>query len=343
MLAEHFDVVIGVDTHKHTHTYASLNPATGAVLASCTEPATPTGFAAAASLMIKASGLVEPRVLWAVEGCGSWGRQLLAWLHDHDQAVVEIERPKRPKRHMGAKTDDIDAVRAAREALAADRLPVPKAAGDRDLLAAVQTARNSSIAAATDAERQLHALLTTAPSEVAERFRGLKTPAVIAELTRPHRKPAGAFEATMIILAKRVVALREEADQHKATIGELVAKIAPALLELCGVGPIIAATVICAWGQPGRIRNDAAFAMLAGTAPIPASSGVTNKHRLNRFGDRKLNSAIHIIAVTRLRSDTRTQSYANKRKAEGKSDRDIRRCLKRYITRELFHTLETTT
>ena len=90
---------------------------------------------------------------------------------------------------------------------------------------------------------------------------------------------------------------------NKNTISELVAKTAPALLELCGVGPIIAATVICAWGQPGRIRNDAAFAMLAGTAPIPASSGVTNKHRLNRFGDRKLNSAIHIVAVTRLRSD----------------------------------------
>lgn len=188
-----------------------------------------------------------------------------------------------------------------------------------------------------------NALVTTAPSEIAERFRGLKTPAVLAELTRVRRKPVAAFEATMITLARRVVALRDEADRQKNTISELVAKTAPALLELCGVGPIIAATVICAWGQPGRIRNDAAFAMLAGTAPIPASSGVTNKHRLNRFGDRKLNSAIHIVAVTRLRSDPRTQSYANRRKAEGKSDRDIRRCLKRYITRELFRTLEQTT
>ena len=154
MLAEHFDVVIGVDTHKHTHSYAALNPATGGQTAACTEPATPAGFATAAASIVEAAGVSEPRVLWAVEGCGSWGRQLVGWLRDHDQAVVEVERPKRPKRHMGAKTDDIDAVRAAREVLAADRLPIPKAAGDRDLLAAVQTARNSAISAATDAERQ---------------------------------------------------------------------------------------------------------------------------------------------------------------------------------------------
>ena len=167
----------------------------------------------------------------------------------------------------------------------------------------MQTARNTAIDAATDAERQLHALITTAPSEVAERFRGLKTTAVIAELTRPRRKPVGSFEATMTTLAKRVVALRDGADRHKETIGELAAKTAPALLELCGVGPIIAAKVIFSWGQPGRLRNDVAFAGLAGAALIPASSGVTSKHRLNRFGDRKLNSAIHIIAITRLRSE----------------------------------------
>ena len=345
-LAEHFDVVIGVDTHRDTHTFAVLVAATGAHVHTITVTANPAGFVEALSSIDTLTEVVQARWCWAVEGCGSWGRSLFAWLHDRDAHVIEIERPKRPRRHMGAKNDDLDAVRAAREALAATRLPEPKTPGSKDFLAALMTARNSAVNAATDAERQLHALITTAPELIAGRLRGLKTHPIIAACTSPEwvfeDAHTTAYGGVMTALARRITALRAEADGYKTMIGEQVEIVKPELLKIVGVGPIIAATLLCSWGQPGRVRNEAAFAMLAGTAPIPASSGLTTRHRLNRFGDRRLNAAIHTVAVTRLRCDERTKTYAKGRRAEGKTDRDIRRCLKRYITRELFRILETT-
>lgn len=345
-LAEDFDVVIGVDTHRDTHTFAVLVVLTGAHIHTITVPADPAGFEAAVESIGTATEVDRARWCWAIEGCGSWGRSLFAWLHAGDARVVEIERPKRPHRHMGAKNDDLDAVRAAREALAAQRLPEPKTPGSKDFLAALMAVRNSAVDAATDAERQLHALITTAPELIANRLRGLTTRRIIASCTGTEwvfpDTPTTAYAAVMSALARRVTALRAEADHYKTMITEHVEAVKPELLNIVGVGPIVAATVLCSWGQPGRIRNEAAFAMLAGTAPIPASSGLTTRHRLNRFGDRRLNSAIHTVAVTRLRCDERTKTYAKGRRAEGKTDRDIRRCLKRYITRELFRILEQT-
>lgn len=345
-LAEDFDVVIGVDTHRDTHTFAVLVALTGAHIHTVTVPADPAGFVAAVESIGTVTQVDAGRWCWAVEGCGSWGRSLFMWLHDRNARVVEIERPKRPHRHMGAKNDDLDAIRAAREALATQRLPEPKTPGSKDFLAALMAVRNSAINAATDAERQLHALITTAPELIAGRLRGLTTPRIIALCTGtewvfadPHTT---AYAGLMTALARRVTALRAEADHYKTMITEHVETAKPELLKIVGVGPIVAATVLCSWGQPGRVRNEAAFAMLAGTAPIPASSGLTTRHRLNRFGDRRLNSAIHTVAVTRLRCDERTKTYAKGRLAEGKTDRDIRRCLKRYITRELFRILEQT-
>lgn len=347
ILAERFDVVIGVDTHRDTHTFAVLATSTGAHIHTLTVPTDPAGFAVAtASISAVTTTVDETRWCWAIEGCGSWGRSLFAWLDDRGAHVFEIERPKRPRRHMGAKTDDLDAIRAAREALAASRLPEPKTPGSKDFLAALMTARNSAIHAATDAERQLHALITTAPVAITNRLRGLTTRRIIALCTAADwtfPDPATvAYAGVMTSLAHRTIALRAEADQHRTMITEHVEIVKPELLNTVGVGPITAAAVLCSWGQPGRIRNEAAFAMLAGTAPIPASSGLTNKHRLNRSGDRRLNTAIHTIALTRMRCDERTKTYTAGRRAQGKTDRDIRRCLKRYITRELFKILEQT-
>lgn len=345
-LAEDFDVVIGVDTHRDTHTFAVLVALTGAHIHTITVPADQAGFAVAVASIGTLTQVDSGRWCWAIEGCGSWGRSLFMWLRDRDARVVEIERPKRPHRHMGAKSDDLDAVRAAREALAAQRLPEPKTPGSKDFLAALMTVRNSAVAAATDAERQLHALITTAPEPLASRLRGLTTPRIIVICTSTDwvfpDTHTTAYAGVMTALARRVTALRAEADHYKTMITEHVETVKPELLKIVGVGPIVAATVLCSWGQPGRIRNEAAFAMLAGTAPIPASSGLTTRHRLNRFGDRRLNSAIHTVAVTRLRCDERTKTYAKGRLAQGKTDRDIRRCLKRYITRELFRILEQT-
>ncbi len=141
-------------------------------------------------------------------------------------------------------------------------------------------------------------------------------------------------------LARRVRFLRNEAKSHEDRILESVRSWRPDLLEIVGVGPVIAATVLAAWSHPGRIRSEAAFAMLSGVAPIPASSGLTIRYRLNRRGDRQLNSAFHIVSIQRQRHDPRTRVYFEKRRAEGKSDREIRRCLKRYIAREIFRILE---
>jgi transposase len=142
-------------------------------------------------------------------------------------------------------------------------------------------------------------------------------------------------------LARRINALTEEATAHETTLRAIVDSWRPDLLELTGVGPIVAATILCAWSHPGRCRNDAAFASLAGVAPLEASSGKHTSHRLNRGGDRQLNRALHVVALSRLRYDPATQAYRDRRRAEGNiSDRAIRRCLKRYIARQLYNQLE---
>ena len=141
-------------------------------------------------------------------------------------------------------------------------------------------------------------------------------------------------------LARRIHALQTEAVGHEQAIRTIVRAWRPDLLELPGVGPIVAATVLAAWSHPGRCRDDAAFAMLAGAAPIPASSGKTVRYRLNRSGDRQLNRALHTVVLARLQRDERTRAYADRRRAEGRTDREIKRCLKRYIARELYRRLE---
>jgi transposase len=171
----------------------------------------------------------------------------------------------------------------------------------------------------------------------------------IAGRVRPGAAAGGAAEvevftmlSTMRALARRIRALETEAADHERAIREIVRSWRPDLLEVSGVGPIVAAVVLTAWSHPGRCRSDAAFAMLAGTAPIPASSGKTVRYRLNRCGNRQLNRALHTIALSRLRYDPDTRAYAEGRRTEGKTDREIKRCLKRYIARQLYRQLEAT-
>src|SRR5215217_265651 len=205
------------------------------------------------------------------------------------------------------------------------------------------TVRRAAVEAAVIGQRQLHALVVTAPEPVRARFRGQTTRAMLATATRlrPHadihiRTAISVLRA----LARRIATLQTEASNHEKAIRAIVATWQPDLLDQPGIGPINAAVVLTAWSHPGRCRNDAAFAMLAGAAPIPASSGKTVRHRLNRSGDRQLNRALHNIALSRLRYDQRTRDYADRRRAQGKTDREIKRCLKRYIARELYRRLE---
>jgi transposase len=343
MLAELVEVVIGVDTHKDTHTAAVVDASTGGVLARVTVAADPDGYAELIALAEQHSGLRG----WAVEGTGGYGAGLARHLADAGELVVELDRPKRPARRAGAKSDSIDAERAARDALARTRLAQPKAGAERAALQMRLTARRAAVETATAAQRQLLALVITAPEPVRARFRGQSTRAAI--ITAARLRPTtsnGDIEVTTVItvlreLARRIRFLEAEALGHEQAIRAIVRSWRPDLLELTGVGPIVAATVLTAWSHPGRCRNDAAFAMLAGTAPIPASSGKTVRYRLNRSGDRQLNRALHTVTLSRLRYDERTRVYADRRRAEGETDREIKRCLKRYITRELYRRLET--
>ena len=171
VLADEFDVVVGIDPHKHTHTAAFLAAATGKTLATCTVNANPSGFSA----LVSAADTHAGSRCWVIEGCGSWGRGLATWLMAAGETVWEIDSPRRPSRRMGKKNDEIDAIRAAREALGRDDLAEPRCTGDRDALAALLVARRSAIQMASDTERQLHALASTSPEVLAARLRGLKT------------------------------------------------------------------------------------------------------------------------------------------------------------------------
>jgi transposase len=252
---------------------------------------------------------------------------------------------KRAARRHGARSDPLDATRAAREALGRDQLAQPRAAGHRAALSVRLTARRSAVQAATDAQRQLHALVVAAPDTLRERLRGLSTPRLVATCGRLRLRSTWDTEtiataASLRALARRIQLLNAEIADHSRAITTLVRAWRPELLTPCGVDPIVAAVVLCARSHAGRCRTDAAFAMLGGAAPIPASSGQTVRVRLNRSGDRQLNQALHLIVLTRLRYDPATRAYAQRRRAEGKTNREIRRCLARYVARQLYRLLE---
>jgi hypothetical protein len=344
MLADIVDVVIGVDTHKYTHTAAIVQATTGAQLAATTVPATVGGYHTL--LAFAAEHTPAGQRAWAVEGTGGYGAGLTRALTDHGEHVVELDRPKRPARRHGARSDALDAVRAARDALARTQLGQPRSHGQRAALAVLVTARRAAVQAATDAQRQLHALVVAAPDRLRDRLRGLGSNQLLDACVRLRAHPRWDLETRTSATVLRAIALRArqlatEARAHAKAIRRLVRAWRPDLLDERGVGPIVAATVLCAWSHPGRIHSDAAFAMLGGAAPIPASSGQTQRHRLNRSGDRQLNRALHTIALSRLQHDPATRAYHQRRRTEGKSDREIKRCLVRYIARQLYRLLET--
>jgi transposase len=341
-LREVVDVVIGVDTHVHTHSAAAVDAATGGVLDEITVEATADGY----EQLVEFAGEHATLRAWAIEGTGGHGAGLARHLGDRDEIVVELDRPKRAKRRNGAKSDPLDAIRAAREALARTRLGAPRSGGQRQALSVLLAARRSAVLAATEAQQQVFSLVIAAPEPIRARFRDQKLPGMLATAATMRVHSAWDVETTTTVLtlrtlARRFRALTTEAAEHQKAIVAIVRSWRPDLLEQLGVGPIVAATVLCAWSHPGRIHSEAAFAMLAGAAPIPANSGqVTNRYRLNRYGDRQLNRALHTIALARIRYDQTTRDYVARRTSEGKTAREIKRCLKRYIARDLYRLLE---
>lgn len=343
-LAEIFDVVIGVDTHVATHTAAAVNAHTGGVLGELTVEANPDGY----QRLIEFADQHSRLRMWALEGTGGHGAGLTRVLVDRGEAVIELDRPERAQRRRGAKSDSLDAVRAAREALSREKLGTPRSRGERQALAVLLAARRSAVDAATDAQRQIFSLVVAAPEVLRCRLRDQHLPAMLQVASRLRLQSAWDVETATTAsvlreLARRALDLGREAARLEKAILEIVRSWHPELLQLKGVGPIVAATVLCAWSHPGRLRSEAAFARLAGVAPIPANSGQTqNRYRLDRSGDRQLNRALHVVVLSRLRHDPQTRAYAQRRIAEGKTPREVKRCLKRYVARDFFRLLERT-
>jgi transposase len=340
-LTESVDGVIGVDTHRDTLAAAAVTTL-GAMLASTQASADADGYQ---HLLCFAQRHLPDRRCWAVEGTSSYGAGLTEFLIRQGERVVEVCRPKRPPRRGGRKSDALDAIRAAREVLSSDHLIEPRTRGQREALRVLTTTRAGAVTARTAAVNHLKALIVSAPEDLRAELRSRTSDAQIAYCARLRDRPTRDIEHRITIralrsTAQRVRALKSEADDLEHEIAQLVAQAQPHLVQLAGVGPISAAQVLISWSHPGRLRSEAAFATLAGAAPIPASSGLTNRHRLNRGGDRQLNRALHTIMLTRSRCDPATRAYITRRLAEGKTLRETKRCLKRIIARQLFRILE---
>lgn len=342
MLAGAVDFVIGVDTHRDSHTAAALDAVSGGVIEHVTVPTDAFGYR---RLLAFAEEHSPGRRVWAIEGTGSYGSGLTTSLLEHGERVVEIDRPARPARRDGAKSDDLDAVRAAREALARPHLAAPRARGDREALRVLTTARQGAVVARTKAIGQLKALIVNAPQSLRDQLRGGTTDEQLQRCARLRTLPSHSIEhrATVRAIrgtARRALALEAEAAEYETELEELVIAICPVLLDQPGIGTITAAQFLISWSHAGRIRSQAAFASLAGAAPIPASSGSTTRYRLNRAGDRQLNRALHTVALTRLRIHEPTKAYAARRTQQGKTSREIKRCLKRAIAREVYRLMQ---
>ena len=343
MLTDHADFVIGIDTHKHTHTAAFVDPL-GSVHGTLEIEANAAGY----RQLLRSAGEHPGARVWAVEGTGSYGAGLTTALVAAGEHVVEVERPARPARRAGAKSDPIDAVRAAREVLAREHQIEPRQRGNREAIRVLLATRNGAVLARTKALNHLHALVVTAPDELRARLSGKPngeltrrsaTLRIRDDMTVEHRATVMALRAC----ARRAISCGREADELEAELRRLLRECVPQLLDQTGIGPISAAVIYLAWSHRGRIRNDAAFAALAGVSPVPASSGQTVRHRLNRGGDRQLNRALHTIVLSRLACDPETKTYAERRSAEGKTPREIRRCLKRHLARRVYKLLERAT
>jgi len=343
MLAEVVDAVVGVDTHRDVHE-AELAAPSGSLIAQVQVSNDSAGFAQLLAWISENSP--GPRVVVAVEGTRSYGIGLTRALTAAGRAVIECEQPARKDRRGRGKSDAIDAHLAALFALRqnADRLPTPRADGLREALRILLAARQEMVTTSTGQINRLRALLLSGEDSDRQASRTALTAAALSSLARRRLRPdAQRHEAVRHDEIRRLaIAVRQTARALKTNrrqLQELVDEIAPGLTNRPGIGPVSAAQVIVSYSHPGRVRNDAAFAALAGTSPIPASSGQTVRHRLNRGGDRALNRAVHTIALTRMRSCERTRDYVARRSAQGKTTREIRRAIKRYITRELYRTL----
>ena len=345
MLADEVDYVIGVDTHRDQHTLAVVVAPTGAVLAQTVIRANRRGYVQALRFAESHAGGVRA---WAIEGAGHYGAGLTRYLGDRGETVLEVGRHARTERRLRGKDDPLDAIRAARTGLAAETLTLPRAGQRQEALRVLLLARRSAVDVRRVALVQLRSVIVTAPEQLRDELRRLPVTKLIQRCSRFRRSGSRTPDELAIVLALRSLARRIEAATAEA--GELereilkhVRALVPELLDEPGVGPIVAAQLIVTWSHKDRVRSEAAFARLAGVAPLPASSGQTIRHRLSRGGDRQLNRALHTVVLHRRQHDAATRDYIARRVAEGKTSREATRVLKRYLARHLYRVMQKAT
>jgi transposase len=337
-------VILGVDTHLDFHVAVAVDHL-GRRLGESSVPTTVKGYE---RLLRWAEGFGPLRCA-GVEGTSSYGAGLTRHLRARGIEVLEVERPKHRRRSSRSnlqKSDPSDAERAARAVLAGEASGVPKSAdGTVEMIRTLRAARRSAMKARTQAANQLQALRVTAPEQLRNRLRGLSTKELVRVAARfrltgdPSDVPA-ATKFALRSVARRYETLSEEIAELDAHLGRLVEQAAPELVALPGIGTDNAATLLVVAGDnPQRLASEASFANLCGVSPVEASSGKVVRHRLNRGGNREANRALYMICLARMRRDPRTQEYVARRTQEGKSKREIIRCLKRYIAREVYRVL----
>jgi transposase len=333
-------IVVGVDTHKHTHVAVALDQV-GGVIGEITIPVDRAGYE---QLDRWASELGE-QIDFGVEGSGSYGAGLASHLRRRGHRVIEVNRPNRAVRHLRGKDDTIDAETAARSVLCGAATAVPKSAdGAVEMMRQVKIAKDTAVKARSQAIITLKTIIVNAPAELREKLEPLDDKTLIEHCRAVrYESMTGPIDATcytLRALADRYHALDQEARLHERVLATLTDRAAPALTSLFGIGADSAAELLLVVGDnPERIRSDAALAKLCGACPIPASSGKTTRHRLNRGGHRQANAALHRILIVRMRFHEPTIAYVTRRTAEGRTKKEILRCLKRLLIREVYQTI----
>lgn len=332
----------GVDTHLDTNTVAVVD-AHGRMLGHATFPATPLGYRQLHRWILGHGQVVRV----GIEGTGSYGAGLARYLRSQKTTMIEVDRPDRKARRTRGKTDPLDAEAAARAVLNSTATGTPKDRdGNIEALRMLRITRRSAVKARAKAITQLKSLIVTAPAELREQLRHLskaqllKTCARLRPETDHIADPLHAAKYALRSLAQRIAELTAEITAVEKHLEPLVKAINPTLYNLHGLGPDTAGQLLVTAGQNhSRITSPASLARLCGTAPIPASSGRTDRHRLNRGGDRQANAALHRIIIVRLKTHQPTRDYYQRRKAEGLGRKDIIRCLKRNLSREIYRAL----
>jgi transposase len=339
-VAEEYDRVVGVDTHAATHTMTLLT-ATGGVVEHRVFPNSAAGLRRALTWI--GNRIQDRTCLVVVEGTGSYGAQLTE--HFTQGGIVVAEAPTIAAVRPRGKDDVLDSARIGRAVLGLrlDQLCWPRAGGTRTAIRVLVSARDQMGTERTKTINSLTALVRSVDLGVDARkaLTGAQITTIAGWRTRDEDPAVAACRREAIRLASRIRGLGRDLAANMAELRQFTAAEVPELLNLPGVGPVVAGTILLAWSHPGRVRSEAAFAALAGTSPIPASSGNTIRYRLNRGGDRQLNRVLTTTVLVRMRQDQATRDYLARRRAEGRTTKEIMRILKRYIARHVFRVLTT--